>query len=323
MIPKQQPAAMPPPTPPPPPPPPPASAVPKGVSTGGKGEGGKTGGATTGGYGGGGGVGRGPGRRGVPTKFLSILYDMLVEGNPQVWWERETGSVVIEDPQLFEEETMPRFFLDPKVAGFLRQLAFYGFKKPGRSVKEQGRYQHPECRWKDVSCVKFLLTKKAYDLRRLEKAIRNTSAVAGPDGSPSGDGGRTGSVGAVGQGEEGDAAEVERTELEVAAEATVVRGKSVGRQVRKELRQMMSRSQLGCWQVEQTAKLMMKIMRLNAKLAEGLRQCRARGGPPVLRRYNMNNPALAKVRLENARLRRRVRRLEDEAERRGLPLTAG
>lgn len=92
-----------------------------------------------------------------------------------------------------------------------------------------------------MSCVKSLLTKKAYDMRRLEKAIRNTSAGTGADGSPCGDGGKAGSDGVEGQGEEGDEVEVERTELEVAAEATVVRGKSVGRQVRKELRQMMSR----------------------------------------------------------------------------------
>lgn len=95
-----------------------------------------------------------------------------------------------------------------------------------------------------MSCVKSLLTKKAYDLRRLEKAIRNTSAVTGADGSPCGEGGggrAAGSVGVGGQAEEGDAVEVERTELEVAAEVTVVRGKSVGKQVRQELRQMMSR----------------------------------------------------------------------------------
>lgn len=56
------------------------------------------------GGGGGAGGGKGQGRRGAPTKFLTILYDMLVAGNPQIWWERETGSVVIEDPQLFEAE---------------------------------------------------------------------------------------------------------------------------------------------------------------------------------------------------------------------------
>lgn len=44
------------------------------------------------------------------------------------------------------------------------------------------------------------------------------------------------------------------------------------------------RSQLGRWQLEQTAKLMMEVMRLNAKLVKGLKECRARGGPPRLRR---------------------------------------
>jgi len=65
-------------------------------------------------------------------------------------------------------------------------------RQPGKSPKEQGRYQHPECRWKDVSCVRSLLTKKAHDQRRLEKAIRNTSsaaAAAAADRRGGGDGG--------------------------------------------------------------------------------------------------------------------------------------
>lgn len=42
---------------------------------------------------------------------------------------------------------------------------------------------------------------------------------------------------------------------------------------------------MGRWQLEQTAKLMMQVMRLNAKLVKGLKDCRARGGPPRIRRY--------------------------------------
>ncbi|CAM9116825.1 unnamed protein product [Scytosiphon promiscuus] len=260
---------------------------------------------------------------------------MLVAGNSQIWWERETGSVVIEDPQLFEAETMPLHFSDPKMSLFLRQLSFYGFKKPGKSLREQGRYQHPECRWKDVSCIKSLLSKKMYDQKRLEKAIRNSSAAAGASGAndgPCGNGGgsvdsgaRKGSSGGdlMVEGEDSDGVEVvevERTELEIATEAAVVRGKGVSRQARKELRQSMTRSQLGRWQMEQTAKLMMEVMRLNSKLVKGLKECRARGGPPRIRRCRVNSPAVAKIRLEHARLRRRVRQLEDEVANRGLPV---
>lgn len=36
--------------------------------------------------------------------------------------------------------------------------------------------------------------------------------------------------------------------------------------------------------MEQTAKLMMEVMRLNSKLVKGLKECRARGGPPRIRR---------------------------------------
>lgn len=41
---------------------------------------------------------------------------------------------------------------------------------------------------------------------------------------------------------------------------------------------------MGRWQLEETAKLMMDVMRLNAKLLKGLKECRARGGPPRVRR---------------------------------------
>lgn len=121
-------------------------------------------------------------------------------------------------------------------------------------MKEQGRYQHPECRWKDVSCVKSLMTKKAHDQRRLEKAIRNTPAgAAGAAGSAEWTCGNAGvkpglssrggsSSSSVEHGDEnGEEVEAERTELEIATEAAVVRGKGVGRQARKELRESMSR----------------------------------------------------------------------------------
>ncbi|CAM9593576.1 unnamed protein product, partial [Hapterophycus canaliculatus] len=301
---------------------------------------GGAGGRAGAGGGGGAGGGRSQGRRGAPTRFLTVLYDMLVAGNPQIWWERETGSVVIEDPQLFEAETMPLHFSEPKMSLFLRQLSCYGFKKPGKGLREQGRYRHPECHWKDVSCIKSLLSKKVYDQKRLEKAIRNSSAVAGAssaDDGPCGNGGGGGvggsvdpgtrggssSTGLMMEGEDSDGAEVvevERTELEIATEAAVVRGKGVSRQARKELRQSMTRSQLGRWQMEQTAKLMMEVMRLNSKLVKGLKECRARGGPPRIRRCRVNSPAVAKIRLEHARLRRRVRQLEDEVANRGLPV---
>lgn len=45
------------------------------------------------------------------------------------------------------------------------------------------------------------------------------------------------------------------------------------------------REQMGCRQLEQMAKLMMEVMRLNAKLLKGLKECRARGGPPRIRRW--------------------------------------
>lgn len=86
-----------------------------------------------------------------------------------------------------------------------------------------------------MSCVKSLLTKKAHDQRRLEKAIRNTSsAAAAAAGAAAGNGRAMG-------GDEVEVMEVERTELEIATEAAVVRAKSTGRQARKELRQSMSR----------------------------------------------------------------------------------
>lgn len=44
------------------------------------------------------------------------------------------------------------------------------------------------------------------------------------------------------------------------------------------------RSKVGRYQLEQTAKLMMEVMRLNSKLVKGLKECRARGGPPRIRR---------------------------------------
>ena len=34
------------------------------------------------------------------------VYNLLIAGNPEVWWERETGSIVIEDPQRFEAEVI-------------------------------------------------------------------------------------------------------------------------------------------------------------------------------------------------------------------------
>ncbi|CAM9342210.1 unnamed protein product, partial [Laminaria digitata] len=137
-------------------------------------------GGKIGGKGAGAGVIKVPGRRGPPTKFLTTLHDMLVAGNPQIRWERETGSVIIENPALFETETMPRHLPDVKMSTFLRQLKFYGFKKPRKNPTGQGRFHHPECRWMEVSCVKSLLTKKGYDRKRLENAIRNTAEGAPP-----------------------------------------------------------------------------------------------------------------------------------------------
>lgn len=74
------------------------------------------------GGGSGAGGGKGQGRRGAPTRFLSILYDMLVAGNPQIWWERETGSVVIEDPQLFEAEVRILSLLSFFLCSFFLEL---------------------------------------------------------------------------------------------------------------------------------------------------------------------------------------------------------
>lgn len=87
-----------------------------------------------------------------------------------------------------------------------------------------------------MSCVKSLLTKKAHDQRRLEEAIRNTSsaAAAAAAGAAAGNGRAKGD-------DEAEGMEVERTELEIATEAAVVRAKSTGRQARKELRKSMSR----------------------------------------------------------------------------------
>ena len=85
-------------------PPPSPTAVTKGNGGGGGGGGGggvssgldgdKTGGVAgkVGGKGGGAGTIKIPGRRGPPTKFLTTLHDMLIAGNPQIWWERETGA---------------------------------------------------------------------------------------------------------------------------------------------------------------------------------------------------------------------------------------
>lgn len=44
------------------------------------------------------------------------------------------------------------------------------------------------------------------------------------------------------------------------------------------------RSKVGRYQLEQMAKLMMEVMRLNSKLVKGLKECRRRGGPPRIRR---------------------------------------
>lgn len=129
-------------------------------------------------------------------------------------------------------------------------------RQPGKGAKEQYRHPHPECRWKDVSCVKYLLTKKAYDQKRLEKAIRHskTSSCGNGSSSVNGNGGggssSNGSSSGTGYGAGGDedvevmeveVMEVERTELELATEAVVVRAKGTGRQARKELRQSMTR----------------------------------------------------------------------------------
>lgn len=106
-----------------------------------------------------------------------------------------------------------------------------------------------------MSCVRYLLTKKAYDQKRLEKAIRHfktsSAAASAPESAyGNGGGGSSGSSGtghvhgygaADDQDEDVEVMEVERTELELATEATVVRAKGTGRQARKELRQSMTR----------------------------------------------------------------------------------
>lgn len=110
-----------------------------------------------------------------------------------------------------------------------------------------------------MSCVKYLLTKKTYDQKRLERAIRQAkassaaaaAAAAGRGESACGNGGGGGSSAAVqrqvgtGDDEEVEVMEVERTELELATEAMVVRAKGTGRQARKELRQSMTRYTCG------------------------------------------------------------------------------
>lgn len=113
-------------------------------------------------------------------------------------------------------------------------------------MKEQNRYPHPECRWKGVSCVKYLLTKKAYDQKRLEKAIRHSKTSSSFCGSHSSNGGSgssrsSGTGHGAGDDEDVEVMDVERTELELATEATVVRAKGAGRQARKELRHSMTR----------------------------------------------------------------------------------
>lgn len=161
--------------------------------------------------------------------------------------------------------------------------------QPRKNTRGQGRFQHPECRWKDVSCIKSLLTKKGYEQRRLENAIRNTATGASPsprvsggsvpaaengrangscseganrgkEGMAGGNGKEAGVrnevAGGAGGGEKSPAGckkakrirskglkeEVaERTELEVATEAAVVRAREVGMEARMELRQSMSR----------------------------------------------------------------------------------
>lgn len=139
-------------------------------------------------------------------------------------------------------------------------------KQPPKNSKGQGRFQHPECRWKDVSFVKTLLTKKVYDQQRLANAIRNSATGATSVGNGGGssstecgghdavDGSKSEELIAAGSrdggiremtggstGRPGEEQEVERTELEVATEAAVVRARGMGREARKELRQFMSR----------------------------------------------------------------------------------
>ena len=128
-----------------------------------------------------------------------------------------------------------------------------------KNAKQQGRFVHPDCRWRDVSCVKDLMTKKVLDQKRLQNAIRNTAsgsqdkdAVSPPCASPRAKGDCNSGDGTSGSGKkrkaknaEGkvdeDAGEVERTELEIATEAAVVRPRGVGQEARMELRMSMSR----------------------------------------------------------------------------------
>lgn len=118
-----------------------------------------------------------------------------------------------------------------------------------------------------MSFVKTLLTKKVYDQQRLANAIRNSAAGATPvangggssstedEGHESADdggrregingaGSRGGGTGEIPGGTTGGPVEervVERTELEVATEAAVVRARDVGEEARRELRQSMNR----------------------------------------------------------------------------------
>lgn len=129
----------------------------------------------------------------------------------------------------------------------------------GKNAKQQGRFVHPDCRWRDVSCVKDLMTKKVLDQKRLQNAIRNTASssqdndTASPSCvSPKAKGGCNNGDGICGSGKkrkvkgaeekmDEDAGEVERTELEIATEAAVVRARGVGQEARMELRMSMSR----------------------------------------------------------------------------------
>lgn len=126
----------------------------------------------------------------------------------------------------------------------------------GKNAKQQGRFVHPDCRWRDVSCVKDLMTKKVLDQKRLQNAIRNTAsgsqdkdAVSPSCASPrakgdcsSGDGsGKKRKAKDAEEKVDEDAGEVERTELEIATEAAVVRPRGVGQEARMELRMSMSR----------------------------------------------------------------------------------
>lgn len=115
--------------------------------------------------------------------------------------------------------------------------------------------------------MKLLLSKKAYDQKRLEKAIRHskTSSAAAAAGAAGAGEPACGNGGAIraGGGDEVEVMEVERTELELATEAMVVRAKGTGRQARKELRQSMTRYR--------TVVSAVRRQLLLAKLAKGKR----------------------------------------------------